>query len=69
MKLLPDGTIEKEVDGTVYLKKGEKVPFTCPGCSSFFPFSTEEVVICPKCGERGNVEHFSQGGFQYQPLN
>ena len=69
MNLLPDGTIEREPDGHVYLAKGDKVPFSCPGCKSLFPFSESDVIICPKCGERGNAEHFSEIGFQYGPPN
>lgn len=69
MKLLSDGTIERDPDGHVYLEQGDKVPFSCPGCKSLFPFSAADVIICPKCGERGDTEHFSEIGFQYMPPN
>ena len=69
MKLLPDGTIERAPDGTVYLEKGDQFPLGCPGCKSLFPFSDAQEITCPKCGERGDEEHFSQGSFQFFPVN
>jgi Zn finger protein HypA/HybF involved in hydrogenase expression len=58
MKILPDGTIECEPDGTVSLSKGDRFPFRCPECSSLFPFSEAAIVVCPKCRTSGDPEEF-----------
>lgn len=69
VKILPDGTVEREPDGSVYLDKGDKIPFRCPECGVLFPFAEATIVTCPKCGVVGAPNDFSNVEFEYHPPN
>lgn len=47
-------------DGTVYLDKGEYIPFLCPKCKWPIEYDDKIVMVhCFHCGYVGGVDEFS----------
>lgn len=56
-------------DGSIYLEKGERVPYKCPRCRRVIPFfETTDVIRC-RCGFEGEVEDFSETEYRIQKPN
>lgn len=47
-------------DGSLYVEKGEPMPFKCPECGTYAPWVLCAQIICDGCGLIGTPEDFSE---------